>query len=97
MDFTFLDDRPIIIALAGSNGAGKTTFFQSHLANTGLRFVNADDLGRELNVAPYEAAKLAAAARAALVAKRESFIFETVLSDPVGEKVAFLREAAALG
>jgi len=30
----------------------------------------------------------------ALVAQRESFVFETVLSDPVGDKVDFLRRAA---
>jgi predicted ABC-type ATPase len=35
--------------------------------------------------------------RAALVAQRESFIFDTVLSDPVGEKVEQLSTYAALG
>ena len=29
--------------------------------------------------------------------ERESFIFETVFSDPVGEKVAFLKDAASRG
>jgi predicted ABC-type ATPase len=35
--------------------------------------------------------------RGALVARRESFVFETVLSDPVGDKVAFLENAARCG
>lgn len=97
MDFDFLDVRPLIVALAGSNGAGKTTFYHSHLADTGLRFVNADQLARELDLDPYDAADMAAAVRQTLVAKQESFAFETVLSDPVGEKVKWLREAVNLG
>ena len=97
MEFDFLDKRPIIVAIAGSNGAGKTTFYHAFLANTELRFINADDLARELNAGPYEAAETANALRKALVAKRESFIFETVLSDAVGEKVQFLSTVANLG
>jgi predicted ABC-type ATPase len=93
----FLDKRPVIIALAGPNGAGKSTFFESFLADAVLRFVNADVLSRALNLGPYEAAELAAAIRAALVAQRQSFIFETVLSDPVGDKVETLASYAALG
>ncbi len=97
LSFDFLDERPIIIALAGSNGAGKSTFYDSYLADGGLRFVNADDLAASLSVPAYEAAELAATIRSELVNKRESFIFETVLSDPVGEKVEQLASYAALG
>jgi hypothetical protein len=39
-----LDRRPILVALAGSNGAGKTTFYHAHLKPAGLRFVNADEV-----------------------------------------------------
>jgi predicted ABC-type ATPase len=91
------DRRPIIVAIAGPNGAGKTTFFHTNLARAGLRFVNADVLAAELAAEPYKAARLAAALRGALVARRESFVFETVLSDPVGDKVAFLDNAARCG
>jgi predicted ABC-type ATPase len=91
------DQRPIMVALAGPNGAGKTTFFHVHLAAAGLRFVNADVLSLELDVPPYEAARLANALREALVARRESSIFETVLSDPVADKIGFLEEAARGG
>jgi predicted ABC-type ATPase len=97
MEFGFLDHRPIIVAIAGSNGAGKTTFYHAHLADTDLRFINADDVARELNMGPYDAAEAADALRKALVARSESFIFETVLSDPVGDKVEFLRDAVTLG
>jgi predicted ABC-type ATPase len=96
-EFAEFDRRPILVAIAGPNGAGKTTFFHAHLASSGLRFVNADVLAGELAVEPYEAARLAGALRQALVAAGESFVFETVLSDPVGDKVAFLAEAAGSG
>ncbi len=92
-----LDSRPVIVALAGPNGAGKSTFFQAFLQPAGLRFVNADDLAREVGVGAYEAAELADQLRRALVAQRESFVFETVFSDPVGDKVEFLRNAARAG
>jgi predicted ABC-type ATPase len=96
-DFTDLDRRPLLIAIAGPNGAGKTTFFESHLAQLGLRFVNADALADEMALDPYEAARVAESIRSALLARRESFAFETVLSDPVGDKIAFLEEAARQG
>jgi len=93
--FPWLDERPIIVALAGPNGAGKTIFYHAHLKPAALRFVNADVLAHELNLEPYAAARTADALRRELVRLRESFIFETVFSDPVGDKLAFLKEAAA--
>jgi predicted ABC-type ATPase len=92
-----LDRRPVIVALAGPNGAGKTTFYHAHLQPAALRFINADVLARELNLDPYAAADLAEALRRQLVEQRESFVFETVFSDPVGDKLTFLKEAAATG
>jgi predicted ABC-type ATPase len=86
-----------VVALVGPNGAGKTTFFHAHLAPAGLRFVNAAQLARELDVDAYAAAELADALRRQLVGQRESFVFETVFSDPVGDKLAFLMETAQAG
>ncbi len=91
------DARPIVVAVAGPNGAGKTTFYEAHLQPAGLRFLNADELSRELEVDPYEAAGVAGRLRETLLEQGESFVFETVLSDPVGEKVAFLARAAERG
>lgn len=92
-----LDPRPVVVVVAGSNGAGKTTFFNAHLADVGLRFVNADELALELGVGAYDAANLADRVRRALLAHGESFVFETVFSDPVGDKVKFLKEAQEKG
>jgi predicted ABC-type ATPase len=91
------DARPIIVAIAGSNGAGKTTFYHAHLAQAGLRFINADDLAAELGLPAEEAARLAGQLRRTLVAQGESFVFETVFSDPVGDKVDFLVDAVGRG
>lgn len=89
--------RPILVALAGPNGAGKSTFFDAFLAKTGLHFVNADVLALSLGIDPYQAADLADKLRRELLQQRESFIFETVFSDPVGDKVNFLQEAERAG
>jgi predicted ABC-type ATPase len=93
----YLDRRPIVVAIAGSNGAGKTTFFEAHLKGSGLRFLNADVLAQELDINPYEASCMVAALRSELVQQRESFVFETVFSDPVGDKLAFLKRTALGG
>lgn len=92
------DARPLLVAIAGPNGAGKSTFFEARLsAQTGLVFVNADQIAREENLDAYAAAEAAERVRRELVDMRESFAFETVLSDPEGEKVSFLREAVDAG
>lgn len=92
-----LDQRPILVAVAGPNGAGKTTFYHAHLRPAGLRFVNADEVARELAIEAYEAARIVAQVRQELVRFKESFVFETVFSDPVGDKLAFLKAAAQAG
>jgi predicted ABC-type ATPase len=93
----YLDQRPIVVAIAGPNGAGKTTFFEAHLKSAGLHFLNSDAIARDLNLDPYESARIASNLRAELVKQQESFIFETVFSDPVGDKVAFLKHTAQAG
>jgi len=92
-----LDRRPILIAVAGPNGAGKTTFYHAHLRPACLRFINADEMARGLAIEAYEAAQVVAHVRQELVRQRESFVFETVFSDPVGDKLAFLKAAAQAG
>lgn len=91
------DDRPVLIAIAGPNGAGKSTFYQAHLRYTGLTFINADTIAAAIGLGAYQAAELADSMRRARFELRESFIFETVFSDPVAEKLSFLEEAVAVG
>ena len=93
----YFDQRPIVVALAGPNGAGKSTFFEAHVKSSGLRFLNADVLAKEMEVDAYDAARMVAALRVELVRQRESFVFETVFSDPVGDKLAFLKQTAQSG
>ena len=92
-----LDRRPILIALAGPNGAGKTTFYHTHLELSGLRLLNPDVMAAELHLDPEDTVRMAIALRQVLVRQRESFVFETVFSDPVGDKIAFLKDASRSG
>jgi predicted ABC-type ATPase len=92
-----LDARPILIAIAGPNGAGKSSFYKGQLSYTGLPFVNADVIAAESGLGAYEAAEVAEEMRRARFARKESFIFETVFSDPVGDKLSFLQDAVVEG
>ncbi len=94
--------NPLLILLAGPNGAGKSTFHDLHLASHGIPFINADRIAFETfgNQDPetsIPAARLAEALREEMLAEGSSFIFETVLSDPQGGKVAFLAKARVSG
>ena len=95
-------DRPILIVLAGSNGAGKSTYYRTALSNIGLPFINADELAAAMRPADpgavgYEAMRVAEGRRDEAVRNRHSFIMETVLSDPHGAKLSFLRRAQEAG
>jgi len=94
---SIFDKRPILIILAGPNGAGKSTFYETFLEQTALQFINADVLARELGIDAYSAARVATSLREELIRQRESFIFETVFSDPAGDKLSFFRDAAQAG
>ncbi|MCA8991725.1 MAG: zeta toxin family protein [Planctomycetaceae bacterium] len=89
--------RPTVIALAGSNGAGKSTFYHAFLATLGWPFVNADLIAGRQQLGPYEAADAAGELRERLAAQKTDFVFETVFSDPVGDKVSFLERLAESG
>ncbi len=92
-----LSRRPIVVALAGPNGAGKSSFYGAFLRLSGLRFVNADLISKELDIDAYSAAQLAGELRWKLIEEGESFIFETVFSDPVGDKLGRLKAAELRG
>ena len=75
----------------------RTTFYHAHLRPAGLRFLNADEISRELEIDAYEAARVVTHLRQEFARQRESFVFETVFSDPVGDKLAFLKQATESG
>lgn len=97
---------PVLIFLAGSNGSGKTTFFEEYLENLGLPYVNADRIARLLRDADPNASSAeidrrafteAETLRAALVEAGVSFCTETVFSDPARAKLSFVEGARARG
>lgn len=97
---------PVLVFLAGSNGSGKTTFFEEYLQGLGLPYVNADVIARALRDAHpttssdeinRRAFTEAETLRAALSEAGLSFCTETVFSDPAGAKLKFIREAQVRG
>ena len=91
------ETSPKLIVIAGPNGAGKSTLYTSLLSEKGLPFVNANHLAKDLKLSAYEAASLAGEIRERFLRAGKSFIFETVFSDPVGDKVSFMQKAVELG
>ena len=96
------DGGLVLTVLAGSNGAGKSTFYGRYLRLLGLPFVNADEIAKVLRPQSpesiaYEAMHVAEALRKDLILRKESFCMETVLSDTQGSKIGFFRDAQAAG
>ncbi len=88
--------------VVGPNGAGKSTFVELTLAPLlpGSAFVNADEIAKRRRpddpaAHSYEAARIAASTRSALIARGDSFIAETVFSHP--SKLDLIAEAATAG
>ena len=86
--------------LAGGNGAGKSTFYNLHLAKYGIKFVNADLIAKDIDSenpesVSYHAATVAANIREDLISQGVSFCFETVFSHE--SKIDFLAQAKANG
>ncbi len=101
---------PLLVMLAGSNGAGKSTFYDAYLDSLNLPFINADRIAVELRAgaraltpellslpADQAAQRIADEQRHASIVLGRSFVTETVLSDPVGAKVAMMNDARARG
>ena len=88
--------------VVGPNGAGKSTFVALTLAPLlpGSVFVNADEIAKaswpeDPEGHSYDAARVAADTRSALIAAGRSFIAETVFSHP--SKLDLIEEARAAG
>ena len=89
--------------VVGPNGAGKTTFVRKVLLPTlppGTAFVNADEIARQRwpedpEGKSYQAARLAADTRSALIGAGRPFVAETVFSHPA--KLDLVTHAQAAG
>jgi len=88
---------PTLVLLAGPNGAGKSTYYELFLAEAGLPFLNADLVAAHTQIDSFAAARMLDALRDRMIEERQSFISETVFSDPGGEKLAMLRRAVDAG
>lgn len=92
---------PLLHLLAGSNGAGKSTYARDVLIPaTGLPFINADEIALERwpdaqAEHAYEAARIAETRRRERIAHQRSFITETVFSHP--SKVKLVSDAVDVG
>ena len=89
--------QPLLIMLAGPNGAGKSTYYQAFLSHLGLPFLNADNLAKKTGLDAYASAEQIARIREIMCAQKQAYITETVLSDPVGAKINFLKQASKQG
>ncbi len=71
---------PRLLVFAGPNGSGKSTVTEK--VKTVGKYVNADEIKKQLDCSDLEAAKIAEATREYLLKNREDFTFETILSTP---------------
>lgn len=107
-----LEDRRLLVVIAGHNGAGKTTIYNERLADILAgeleEHINPDEVERaiahdlgehSLSKEEFEerAAKEAALLRQQYLDREINFSFETVLSDPEQDKVGFMDEARRRG
>jgi predicted ABC-type ATPase len=86
--------------LAGGNGAGKSTFYDNNLAATGMIFLNADLIAKDIDGdntedINYAAAAIAAELRDDLLAQGATFCYETVFSHE--SKIDFISKAIDKG
>lgn len=93
---------PILYLLAGTNGSGKSTFYEHVIGRAAprLEFVNADEIERLAKrsgeqIDSYEASTRAAERRTVLMTDRRSFVTETVFSHP--SKVDLIEAAVTAG
>ena len=89
--------QPVLIMLAGPNGAGKSTYYLAYFSHLNLPFLNADNLANKTGLDAYTSAEQIAQIQEIMCAQKQSFITETVLSDPVGAKINFLKQASTQG
>lgn len=95
-----LNNKPILIVIAGPNGSGKTTITSKilkHEWTEACKYLNPDEIAENelgdwnLPQNSLQAAKIATERRYSYIQNKVSFIFETVFSS--NEKVEFIKKA----
>ena len=107
-----VENRRLLVVIAGHNGAGKTTIYNERLSaaldGELEKHINPDEVERAITVDLGEhsltkdefeklAAEEAARLRQQYLDQEISFSFETVFSDPKQDKVGFMDEARRRG
>jgi predicted ABC-type ATPase len=69
-----------LIILGGANGSGKTTFSKQILAETGYKFLNADEIEKELSCSKLQAGKEFFRRLEKFLSTETSFVLESTLS-----------------
>lgn len=69
-----------VIAICGPNGSGKTTFYDSFIADDGITFINADLIKMNMGCTDQEAQQIATQTRADMTVAGENYCYETVFS-----------------
>ena len=94
------EGKPVLIMLAGINGAGKSTFYKHYLEETGYEFINADALHKEqrgchatTSEQGFETARKVDGLINNRLSLNHSFIHETLFSDIKGYKLDELKKA----
>ena len=92
--------KPQLWVLVGGNGSGKSTFYERALKQTGMPFVNADNIARKQSPDDpegysYHAARIAETFGEQYIDQGVTFCFETVFSHP--SKVDFVAQAKSKG
>jgi predicted ABC-type ATPase len=80
-----LADSPHLLVVGGPNGSGKTTLALEYAAETGFRYIGADAIAAEIDLAHPSRARIAAARQFIhqvddSIAARESLVVESTLS-----------------
>lgn len=84
---------PELIIISGANGVGKTTFAKPYVEELGFKFLNADEIAKEIEAKGLENAMIKAGRQFfadlnKCIAEKESIVIETTLSGTYINKVA---------
>lgn len=106
------EDRRLLVVIAGHNGAGKTTIYGERIADALtdhlVDHLNPDEIEKAITLDMAEqclskeeleehAAKEVNRLRKQYLEQERNFSFETVFSDPVQDKVGFMKKARQSG